>query len=730
MSRTLREKLRNASQNNLDDQTTQNHNEVFNHDNYIGRNFWDYVKNILNKNTSLLPTFSMIECLTYFKRTLSAINTHKLFCIPSWIPKLSEPVINFDLEPPTYRQVTNIIRRMKACASPCPLDQLSIICFKRCPFLRTYLTEVIRSVWSSKSVPAEWKKACSVLIHKKGNTNDPSNFRPITLESIPLKVFTSYLRNAMFSFLTANNFIEQKIQKGFTPNLSGTLEHTAQMTNIINQARIKQRSVVITLLDLKNAFGEVHHNLIQSVLDYHHIPEQINEIIKSLYTDFNTTIITAEFSTPFITVGRGVLQGDCLSPLLFNMCFNTFIQHIKADKYRQFGFMTKFLNPIHWFQFADDAAVISGQESENQHLLNRFSIWCQWSNMINRVDKCSTFGIKKSLTKSMQYLPRLLIDNKLIPATKIGESFRYLGKYFDFNMSDKDHKQELITLLEDIMSEIDLKPLHPKNKILLYSRYLLSKFSWHFTVATLSKTWVSENMDSVVNKFVRKWLEIPVSGTLSNVFLTSNKFGLNIYPPSVKFTQCQTVSRKALKTSPNDCIRNLWKSTCDNTNIQYDVYTSTKEVLKSFKSAQEDKLQNHLLLQGSFFSNTTKFSLSTLNNLWSKSQSSLPKSIYNFTIRYINNTLPTRKNLTKWGIMSNSDCSLCLNPETLLHVVAGCQSYLPRFTWRHDSILNFVAKIFQPEHNSTLFVDLPGYKSPSIITGDTYRPDLLSFDFK
>ncbi|CAB4040159.1 Hypothetical predicted protein, partial [Paramuricea clavata] len=68
-------------------------------------------------------------------------------------------------------------------------------------------------------------------------------------------------------------------------------------------------------------------------------------------------------------------------------------------------------------------------------------------------------------------------------------------------MSDKDHKQELIALLEDIMSEINLKPLHPKNKILLYSRYLLSKFSWHFTVATLSKTWVSENMDSVVNKF-------------------------------------------------------------------------------------------------------------------------------------------------------------------------------------------------------------------------------------
>ena len=74
----------------------------------------------------------------------------------------------------------------------------------------------------------------------------------------------------MYFFLTANNYIEQNIQKGFTPNLSGTLEHIAQMANIINKARNKQRSLVITLLDLKNAFGEVHHNLITSVLDYQH----------------------------------------------------------------------------------------------------------------------------------------------------------------------------------------------------------------------------------------------------------------------------------------------------------------------------------------------------------------------------------------------------------------------------------------------------------------------------
>ena len=55
----------------------------------------------------------------------------------------------------------------------------------------------------------------------------------------------------MYSFLSANNYIAHDIQKGFTPKISGTLEHTAQMARINNTARTKQRSLIITLLDLK-----------------------------------------------------------------------------------------------------------------------------------------------------------------------------------------------------------------------------------------------------------------------------------------------------------------------------------------------------------------------------------------------------------------------------------------------------------------------------------------------
>ena len=114
---------------------------------------------------------------------------------------------------------------------------------------------------------------------------------------------------------------------------------------------------------------------------------------------------------------------------------------------------------------------------------------------------------------------------------------------------------------------------------------------------------------------MRKWLEVPIYGTLSNIFLTRIKFGLNICPPLIKFIQCQTVLRKALKSSPNELIKELWKPTSNSKNIHYDVYKSTKQVLNDFRSGQEDELQNRLTSQSSFFANITKFSVTAHENI-------------------------------------------------------------------------------------------------------------------
>ena len=111
-----------------------------------------------------------------------------------------------------------------------------------------------------------------------------------------------------------------------------------------------------------------------------------------------------------------------------------------------------------------------------------------------------------------------------------------------------------------MLKTVDSLHVHPKNKLLLYHRYVLSKLSWHFTVTDLGKTWISENLD-IVSKYIHQWLELPISATLSSIVLSSTKFGLAFQLPSVTFQQCQTVLHSSLKSSKDEAIVRVWKNT-------------------------------------------------------------------------------------------------------------------------------------------------------------------------
>ena len=193
--------------------------------------------------------------------------------------------------------------------------------------------------------------------------------------------------------------------------------------------------------------------------------------------------------------------------------------------------------------------------------------------MLIRVDKCSTFGIKKFPTRcSLQFPPKLFINPKIVLPVKNGESFKYLGRFFNIDMDNKDHKEILKSSFKSLLNTADSLHIYPKSKLLLYHRYVLSKISWHFTVTNLAKTWISENLDNIVSKYIRQWLELPISATLSSIVPSSKKFGLAIQLPSVNFQQCQTVLRSSLKSSTDEALVAVWKNIiCGGAKIQYDI---------------------------------------------------------------------------------------------------------------------------------------------------------------
>ena len=105
-------------------------------------------------------------------------------------------------------------------------------------------------------------------------------------------------------------------------------------------------------------------------------------------------------------------------------------------------------------------------------------------------------------------------------------------------------------------------------------------------------------------------------------------------------------------------------------------------------------VQNHeLKSQGFIITSILTYASSNARSLWSTIQQNMPKNIFNFSIKYLNNTLATRKILSKWVISQSSACSFCL--KTLQHVVSSCTTYLKegRFNWDHNSILLYLAKV-------------------------------------
>ena len=63
-------------------------------------------------------------------------------------------------------------------------------------------------------VPEDWKAANVTPIYKKGSKQDPFNYRPISLTSVPCRLLEKIVQNHLHKYLECNNLLS-KDQHGF-----------------------------------------------------------------------------------------------------------------------------------------------------------------------------------------------------------------------------------------------------------------------------------------------------------------------------------------------------------------------------------------------------------------------------------------------------------------------------------------------------------------------------------
>ena len=327
-------------------------------------------------------------------------------------------------------------------------------------------------------------------------------------------------------------------------------------------------------------------------MDYHHVLPAKSALVCSLYNVFKISVAGDGYVTNPIQVDRGVLQGDSLSPLLFNMCVNTLIKTIEDKSIKCMGYVVeKTLSWCHWFQLADDTAIVTALEEDNQRQLNLFTKWSSWADLEIRVDKCHSFGVKKYMSSAIQYQPNLTINGEKIPSIENRESFEYLEKQFSFSMATDVIKSQLHSDLMDYIDTIEHLPLHSQFKITIITRYVYGKLRFLLTVNEIDSTWIKTNLDSLVLRFVRKWLQLHPGANTDHLKLPPKKFGLGLLLPSDIVTSCKLTVQCILKSSRNNDINRLYSITSGkNVPIDKIVEEAVQSKPKHLKSSCDKRL--------------------------------------------------------------------------------------------------------------------------------------------
>ena len=230
-----------------------------------------------------------------------------------------------------------------------------------------FLISLFNHIFRNHIFPNEWKKSIIVPIHKKGNVNVCSNFRPISLTSLLSKTYTNILNKRLTHFVECNNILPIE-QGGFREKYS-TVDHIFTLYSMIHKQFSKDQKLYVAFVDYSKCFDTVNKHALFNVLEKNGITGSILESIKSIYEDVFACIKNHDEFSDFFECPIGLKQGCILSPRLFTIFISEVSRVINSKCSSGFQFLAN-LAIIHHLFWADDIILVSDTPQGLQQKLN------------------------------------------------------------------------------------------------------------------------------------------------------------------------------------------------------------------------------------------------------------------------------------------------------------------------------------------------------------------------
>ena len=254
---------------------------------------------------------------------------------------------------------------------PPPPCQIGLLTGEFC--LVDLIVKSLNLIILSEKYPLKWARNLLITLHKGGLTDDPDNYRGISISSCLSKLFSSYL---YFRILEANDKFPliSNTQIGF---LKGhrTADHVLLIDTIIHEIVQKHRKYLFAaFVDLKKAYDRVNRKFMVYKLKKKGFSGKFLKIIEAMINNIiQIPKINAGRLLPPITTLLGLKQGDNLSPILFDIFFDD-VEEIFDDSCNPFKL--HYGLSINHLLYADDMAILSLSNGGLQNSLNRLYTYC------------------------------------------------------------------------------------------------------------------------------------------------------------------------------------------------------------------------------------------------------------------------------------------------------------------------------------------------------------------
>jgi hypothetical protein len=321
-------------------------------------------------------------------------------------------------------EVGSVILSMKRKKS-CGPDGLPICIFKNhSDLLIGPLTFLFNFSLEAGVVPDSLKLAKVIPIFKKGDVDLATNYRPISLLNVSIKIFEKVLANRLMNFFDKYKMFYD-YQFGFRKRHSTSLA-LVEVIDDCYKLLDEDNYVAGMYFDLQKAFDSVDHAILLKKLYHYGIRGNIHKWFASYLDRRKQFTLVNDIASSVTTLSHGVPQGSVLGPLLFLIFVNDMPNAIQDNRVRLFA------DDTNLFIHAKSLTLLEATANECVEALNQW--FCYNKLSVNISKTCYT------LFKLKQGVGNEVITVKLndVPIEQV-KNCKYLGVLIDEHLNWNDH---------------------------------------------------------------------------------------------------------------------------------------------------------------------------------------------------------------------------------------------------------------------------------------------------